>query len=117
VQQHTLVVEVEQPKVMEHLLLLELVELVVVVQAVNQILLLQQVLELTELITLEVAVVELQMTMDPVEQQILEVVVQVSWLREHQELQEFILQHVVHVHRLHQPMEQIKLQNLKHQQI
>ena len=59
-----LVVEVEQLKVMEHLLLLELVELAVVVQVVNQILLLQQVLEPQEQQTLEVAVVELQMTMD-----------------------------------------------------
>tara|TARA_R100001082_G_scaffold62951_1_gene35300 strand:- start:285 stop:551 length:267 start_codon:yes stop_codon:yes gene_type:complete len=67
--------------------------------------------------TLVVEVVEL--VIDILQELILlvEQVVQVSWLLEHQEAQEFILQHVVHVHQLLLQMEQTKLQNLKHQQI
>ncbi len=45
-----------------------------------------------------------------VEEQVVELyplimVVQVSWLRERLQVQEFSLQHVVHVHQLHQLME------------
>jgi hypothetical protein len=39
---------------------------------------------------------------------LVEQVVQVLWLREHRQQQEFYLQHVVHAHQLHQLMDKIK---------
>jgi hypothetical protein len=69
---------------------------------------------------LTVAVVEVELVVGIQVQgltTVVEQVVKVSWSQERHQRQEFILQHVVHVHRLHQPMEQTKLQNLKHQQI
>jgi hypothetical protein len=71
------VVEVVQPKVITKLLLLDLVDPVVEVEVVYPQLLLQQIQVVVDLLILVVAEVELQMTMDLVEQQILEVVVQV----------------------------------------
>ena len=71
-----------------------------------------EIQELLEQLTLEAVVVVLEEDRLMVEQ-----VVQVSWLRERRQRQEFILQRAAHVHRLRQLMEQTKLHNLKHQQI
>jgi hypothetical protein len=90
IQQQVELVVVELPQVQEHL-----------------------DMELREQITLAVVVA----VVERADQEQVEQEDRVSWSQEHQELQEFILQHVVHVHQLLLQMEQTKLQNLKHQQI
>jgi hypothetical protein len=106
--QHTLVVvEVEQDILVIQLLLNQedlvvLQELVVVKQ--------DQILELTQVqlvLTLVVEVVVFKVVLDVM---LVELVVRVSLLQEHLQLQEFTLQHAVHVHQLHLLMVQLKLQ-------
>jgi hypothetical protein len=87
-----LVVEVEQHKVMEDLLLLVLVELVVEVVVVYPQLLLQQTLDVVDLLILVVVEVELQMIMVQVVVLILVAVVQVSLLQERHQRQELLLE-------------------------
>jgi hypothetical protein len=83
------------------------VELAVVVLVELQ----MEVVERQEQQTLELVVVELVAMIQIQELMILvDQVVRVSLLQEHLQLQEFTLQHAVHVHQLHLLMVQLKLQ-------